>query len=460
VTAAPELPFVRVSSPFHLTLPSFHESPKLPITLSYIMADPFSVGAGVAGFLSLGIQVAQSLCDFYSAYRSCTKDIARILLRLESLLEVLSCLHSAVENRVRETDNLLSELDKVAVSCIEIIDELQAKCDKIQKDRITNVKGQLQYHGSRASYAFRRKTLQALEQEVTGMRGLLSLALDVLQVRHLNVIEQELGGLKFLVERFSVLQISTQIREWLNAPDSTTDHTSVRAKYHENTGLWLLRDSRFIKWISGSNSFLWIKGFAGCGKSVLCGMTIEHISEANQSLDGIGIAFFYFRFDDPAKRHVSGMLCGLLLQLSAQIENGQKSLEQLYDHCPLKQPTSEMLFDLLRLTISKFNASYIFLDGIDEAESWDRTDLLGMIQKIREWNVPNFHLLVFSRDEYDIWQSFQCRIDQSISMRNNEHDQDIANFVSYKLVSDPDLQRWSRRHTEIKDALLMKTQGV
>jgi hypothetical protein len=256
------------------------------------MPDPFTLGTGVVGFLSLGIQVSQSLNDFYSAYKSCTKDIARIVVKLESLLGILCCLHGALENRVRETDNLLFELDKVVLGCNEIIDELQAKCDKIRKDHASNAKSQLQYYGARASYPFRRKTLQALEQEVTSMQGLLSLALDVLQVKHLNVIEHGLDGLKLLVERVSELQISSNIRDWLKAPDSTTDHSWARAKYHENTGLWLLRDPRFIEWVSGSNSFLWIHGFAGCGKSVLCATVIEHISRVNRSLCGVGIAFF------------------------------------------------------------------------------------------------------------------------------------------------------------------------
>jgi hypothetical protein len=163
------------------------------------------------------------------------------------------------------------------------------------------------------------------------------------------------------------------------------------------------------------------------------------------------------------------MLSALLLQLLAQIENGGRTLEQLHEYCSPKQrheycrpkpPTSDMLFDSLRSTIGKLNVSYIFLDGIDETESRERTDLLRMIQNIRGWNIPNFHLLISSRDEYDIRHSLQSRVDQNVSMRNHDHDQDIAIYVSYKLSNDPDLHRWHRRHTEIKDALLMKAQGL
>lgn len=85
-----------------------------------------------------------------------------------------------------------------------------------------------------------KKTLQALEQEVAGMRDNLSLALDVLQVRNYNNIEHEVGEMKLLFERFNANQLSSKIEEWLSAPDSMTDHEAAHAKYHTNTRLWFL----------------------------------------------------------------------------------------------------------------------------------------------------------------------------------------------------------------------------
>lgn len=115
------------------------------------------MASGVTGFLSLGIQIVQSLVEFYSAYKIRAQDLAKISVKLESLLTILKCLDSALKNRAPETDDLLHELDKVAINCNEIIDELQAKCDKIQKDQVTNIKSQLYAIRSHASYPCRKK---------------------------------------------------------------------------------------------------------------------------------------------------------------------------------------------------------------------------------------------------------------------------------------------------------------
>jgi len=44
--------------------------------------DPLSVAASAAGIISLGIQVTQSLVDFFSAYKSQKSDIAHTIGRL------------------------------------------------------------------------------------------------------------------------------------------------------------------------------------------------------------------------------------------------------------------------------------------------------------------------------------------------------------------------------------------
>lgn len=49
------------------------------------MSDPLSIAAGVAGLLSLGIQVSLSLVDYYSAYTDRDAQIGRTLGRLSGL---------------------------------------------------------------------------------------------------------------------------------------------------------------------------------------------------------------------------------------------------------------------------------------------------------------------------------------------------------------------------------------
>ncbi|KAJ5970692.1 uncharacterized protein N7479_000610 [Penicillium vulpinum] len=428
------------------------------------MADPLSIASGVAGLLSLGIQVTKSLLDFYSAYKDQTPALKKTLRDLESLLSILRSLDGALQNGEPQKDALLQEIDKVAEGCREILEELRDECQKFQKDATLSLKDRIQVAGRRATYPFRKSTLQKLEEDVGEIRGNLSLALNVLQLRNQTGLEDGISELKIFVEETKTIQISAAIRDWLKAPDATIDHNAACEKRHTSTGLWLVNGQKFQNWLVEPNSFLWINGFAGCGKSVICSTTIQavqHTFRERQHHPNVGIGFFYFTFNDEAKRDSSGMLRALLLQLSAQLEGDTKELQELHTSYKSGTPPEKVLLDCLRQTICKFSVTYIFLDALDESSRDDkREDVLGAIEKIRQWDLPSLHLLVTSRNEIDIRYSLGTSLYQDIPMRNPETDTDIQNFISYQLSNDPKLQRWKSRHEEIQEKLTEKAQGV
>ena len=68
------------------------------------MGDPLSVATGVAGLLSLGIQVSQSLVSFYLDYKGQDTDIERIAHKLESLCGIFQSLDGALKDRKFRAD--------------------------------------------------------------------------------------------------------------------------------------------------------------------------------------------------------------------------------------------------------------------------------------------------------------------------------------------------------------------
>lgn len=425
------------------------------------MGDPLSIASGVAGLLSLGIQVTKSLVDFYSAYKDQTPALAKTVLSLKSLLSILQSLDDALQNGQLRTDALLQEIDKVAVDCRGVIEELRDECQKFQKDTTLSLKGLIQVAGRRATYPFRTSTLQKLEEIIGEIRGRLSLALNVLQLRNQTGLEDGISELKILVERTNTIHISATIRDWLKAPDATIDHNAACEKRHTSTGLWLVNGQEFQKWLVEPNSFLWINGFAGCGKSVLCSTAIESTFRERQHQPSVGIGFFYFSFNDESKRDTSGMLRALLLQLSAQLEGGEKDLQELHMLYKSGTPPLKALLNSLRQTIYKFSDTYILLDALDESLRDDkREEVLSAVETIRQWELPTLHLLVTSRNELDIRDSLKTSFCQDIPMRNPKTDTDIQNFISYQLANDPKFQRWKLRHEEIQETLMTKAQGV
>ncbi|KAL5002549.1 hypothetical protein BDV10DRAFT_191363 [Aspergillus recurvatus] len=427
------------------------------------MGDPLSIASGVAGLLSLGIQVTQSLIDFYSAYKDQDSDLIQITQNLGNLLVIFTALDDALQShRLRIDDqDLLKSIDKSIWACNEIIKELEAECHKFQEASATGFKGRIQSAGRRVAYPFRKSTLQKLEEDISEIRENLSLALDVLQLKNNNKLQEEISELKLLLERINATHISSAIRDWLMAPDATSDHNVACEKHHTGTGLWFIEGHGFKTWLVERNSLLWINGFAGCGKSVLCSTAIQATLLETQRRQDVGIAFFYFSFRDESKTTASGMLRALLLQLSAQLKDKETDLQQLHAAYKPGTPPVEALLNSLQNTISRFHDAYILLDALDESpRDRQREGVLKVIQAMRQWHLPGFHILVTSRDQLDIRQSLKPAYHQEIMMRNNETAKDIANFVSYQLSHDSKFQKWKARHAEIQDNLTKKSQGV
>ena len=163
------------------------------------------------------------------------------------------------------------------------------------------IKTALAVIGHRAIYPFRQSTLQKLDEDINALRENLSIALSVLQLRDTQKIQDDITNSKNLLDLVRANQISADIRDWLKASDATVNHNAACAKRYGSTGEWLVKSSTSETWLTEDNSFLWLNGFAGCGKSVLCSTAVLHAFRHRKSNPHIDIAFFYFTFNDNSK---------------------------------------------------------------------------------------------------------------------------------------------------------------
>lgn len=196
------------------------------------MAEPLSVVASVAGLVSLGIQVTQSLVNFYNAYENRDSDLVRMIERLDSLLDTFQCLEKIFSGRKFQADerSLVENIETSIKSCEELIQELQDESQKFSKTSSQGVKAAVKVAGRRLTYPFRRSTLQKLNEDIGEIRANLSSALDVLQLKDNKRIQDDITEIKVLLDLVKTSQISSNLRDWLNAPDATVDHNGACAK--------------------------------------------------------------------------------------------------------------------------------------------------------------------------------------------------------------------------------------
>ncbi|RJE23332.1 Ankyrin repeat protein [Aspergillus sclerotialis] len=428
------------------------------------MTDPLSIPAGTAGLLSLGIQVTESLFKYYTLYKSQDTDVARITERLENLLTILRSLDASLRNRPSQPDedDLVQTTYRSVQNCDEIIRELQEESEKFSNAvSPSGIRSAIKASSRRAAYPFRQSTLQKLEEDVGEIQHNLSMALDVLHLRGQKVINDDITELKELLERISAGQVSLAIRDWLNAPDATINYNTICRNRHAGTGMWFIKGHYFKTWLTRDNSFLWLNGFAGCGKSFLCSTAIQHALRQRQHKLTIGIAFFYFIFNDETKQDDSAMIRALLLQLAGQLQDCQKDLARLHNLYQPGTPPVEVLIEYLRYMIRRFQHVYILLDALDESPRYSKREgVLAILERIRKWCLPGLHLLVTSRDEPDIRESLSPAFDEDVTLRNDEVNKDISNFVSFQLKTNPSFQKWQEYHDEIQQTLTERAQGV
>lgn len=427
------------------------------------MTDPLSIAGSVAGVVSLGIQVTQSLVDFYKSYRSLDPELAGIIDRLEGLAETIQSLEKALSSRTFRTDerSLAKSIETSITNCDELILELQDECQKFSKPSSTGIKAAVKVAGRRVIYPFRQSTLQKLDEDIGEIRDNLSIALGVLQLNDTQGLQDDVTEMKTLLQSVKCNQISSELRDWLRAPDATVDHDVACAKKHPGTGMWLIKGSQFSKWLTEQNSIVWLRGFAGSGKSVLCSTAIQSVLRHRGHDRGIGIAFFYFTFNDDSKQDESSMMRALLLQLSRQLQDGHADLTRLHESYKAGTPPSPALLEYLRRLIQRFRHVYILLDALDESpRTGPREYVLNALKTMQNWDLQNLHLFVSSRDEPDIRESLDLPATQQVNMQNAGIDRDIADFISGRLREDRRLRKLLPYRDKIQETLAKGARGV
>ena len=416
------------------------------------MTDPLSVAGSVVGILSLGIQATQSLVNFYQSYKHQDSNLAHITERLDSLLDIFQCLEKALSDRKQsDTQSLVQSIKKSIENCGGLIQELQDECEKFSKTTSQGIKAAARAVGYRVTYPFRQSTLQKLDEDIGEILANLSPALNVLQLEDNKRTED-------LLDLIRTTQIASNLRDWLNAPDATIDHNAACEKKYHDTGMWLVKSPQFSTWLTEENSSMWLNGFAGSGKSVLCSTAIQFAWRQRRD-SGIGIAFFYFTFNDKSKQDESAMLRALLLQLSIQLQDGHADLSRLHDLHKVGVPRSQVLLDHLHRLIQRFRHVYILLDALDESpRNGLREGVLDALEVMQRWGVKGLHLFVTSRDESDIRETLS--LSQPVTMQNVEMNKDIVDFISGHLDTNRRLRKWLPYREKIEETLAKRAEGV
>jgi hypothetical protein len=189
---------------------------------------------------------------------------------------------------------------------------------------------------------------------------------------------------------------------------------------------------------------------------------------------GLGsIAYFYFDFRDLDKQNLRNLLPSLLFQLSAQSSPRCDILHRLYvehDH-GTKMPTEAVLTQCLKdmLTIPNQPPIYIILDALDECPNSHgipspREQVLSLVTKLIDLQLPHLHICVTSRPEFDIRATLGRLALRSVSLHDESGQrEDIIDYVKSVVYSDSEtmMKRWRAEDKKmVVESLSEKADGM
>ena len=330
-------------------------------------------------------------------------------------------------------------------------------------------------------WPFKANTVQKILQVIQKQKSNLILALASDEARAVSQIEDSLEtNAEALLQIKHVLAQNTEtmtevrdvvqneierkdlekMKQWLQSTDPGPNHRAAQEAHEPRTGDWLLESPDYCAWRADSGALLWLNGISGCGKTVLSATVIEDVRRLCSTNPDTCYAYYYFDFNDAAKRKPHSMVSSLLGNLGCSMESQPQCIRDLHDkHLSGQQePSFNDFVSALMSVLQGRPKVYILLDALDECSEQEK--LLKFICTI-ESTCKNANIFVSSRREYNITEALVDRVKYDFDMKTAAVDADIELFVQNFLSTDRALGKWpSDIKAEIKDQLCRRSGGM
>ncbi|KAK8169665.1 hypothetical protein IWX90DRAFT_186617 [Phyllosticta citrichinensis] len=276
--------------------------------------------------------------------------------------------------------------------------------------------------------------------------------------------------------------------EWLKAgtslkasqPDDQRQENPIAMS--SGTCEWILTEKDFVSWKRGAyNRIIWICGKAGSGKIFLCSSVITHLAKRTTPNDTEPIlTYFFCKIDDPSRSKGEEIMLHLLTQLfgvlssldkkfASPIHPGDhltkgKIIRALAEEANDKKRADEFGISICarifqRIVRELDRKVFIVLDALDECADRQNNGLFDALTQMVEQE-PNVQLLIASRDEDDIRETFMSKVMPitpfyTIEVSAAATRADIASYLAQSLsryrLKDPE---WARR------IILERSEGI
>ncbi|KAF5877715.1 uncharacterized protein Bfra_002082 [Botrytis fragariae] len=257
-----------------------------------------------------------------------------------------------------------------------------------------------------------------------------------------------------------------EVLQWLSTADPKTNHDLARKRFEPGTGSWFLQSNNYRSWKTNDDSFLWVQGLSGCGKTILCSTVVQDMTDYCANNSDCFIAYYYFSFNETEKQNANNLLRSILTQFLVKYDAALDDALAIYNDNQSTVPHLETLKAMLKAVFSMPGTFYLILDAVDECprgyEEGNRQVVCELLREVSSWAYKSLHIFMTSRKEADIKKI----IDEipklsTFLIRNENVNSDTCQYVKTQLENDTKLRKWSPEiKTEIAITLGDSANGM
>ncbi|TEY71675.1 hypothetical protein BOTCAL_0088g00070 [Botryotinia calthae] len=411
--------------------------------------DGLSAAASIIAVVQLAQAVGGVLMEYYEGVKGARDDIQRLYNSIKNLESVLKSVDDLPRTLSINIQALLENKTGTLSLCKAELDGIKKELDTFSKQQ--NHIGKLKS----LIWPFKKKGVDKHVHFIDKHKHDLMLSFGVenlhISLRHHDIlgdIQREIRAAQGDKER-------SQIIEWIakSLPDPSTEHNIAREKFQEGTGSWLIDGDHLKTWSKTNNSFLWLNGGAGAGKSILCSTVIEHIQQQFKQELNVIVTYWYIKFDNSTTQSISNIIRSWIRDICSNRRDTPQTLKDAYAHCNhgQQQPTIKKLREILKSVMTGLQDVYLIVDALDEYPKTERDSLLDTLKEIHNWQIGPIHIFVTSRLEDDIRfhltdMSEQNVSDncQSIRLQGSNVTEVIKKFLSNQ-ISNNDISSFGKK---------------
>ncbi|TGO37662.1 hypothetical protein BHYA_0092g00450 [Botrytis hyacinthi] len=427
--------------------------------------DGLSTAASVIAVVQLAQAVGGALMEYYEGVKGARDDIQRLYHSIKNLESVLKSVGDLPHTLSINIQTLLENKTGTLSLCKAELDGIKKELDTFSKQQ--NHIGKLKS----LIWPFKKKDVDKHVDFIDKHKHDLMLAFGV---ENLHVSMRDHDILEDIQSEIRAAQRDeerSQIIEWLakSLPDPSAEHNIAREKFQEGTGSWLIDGDHLKTWSKTNNSFLWLNGGAGAGKSILCSTVIDNIQQLCEQEINVVVTYWYIKFDNSTTQSVSNIIRSWTRDVCSNRRDTPQTLKDAYAHCNhgQQQPTIKQMMEILKSVVAGLQDVYLVVDALDEYPKTERDLLLGALKDIHQWKIDSIHIFVTSRAEDDIRfhldemrerdVSDSC---QNIRVQDPNITEDIKKFLNENISSFRQTMWSSDFKDEVVESIARQADGM